>query len=48
MTLTRPSKISSDGKHAARVSMWLLWWAPLSVLIGFLAANRFLAESWPL
>jgi hypothetical protein len=28
--------------------MRLLWWIPLSVVIGFLMSNRFLAESWPL
>jgi len=28
--------------------MQLLWWIPLSVVVGFLVSNRFLSESWPL
>jgi hypothetical protein len=26
----------------------LLWWAPLSVVVGFVAASWFLSEAWPL
>jgi hypothetical protein len=25
-----------------------LWWAPLSVVVGFVAASWFLSEAWPL
>ena len=35
-------------ERAERVSWRLLWWIPLSPLIGFTAANWLLAESWPL
>jgi hypothetical protein len=28
--------------------MKLLWWIPLSAVVGFVVANRFLSESWPL
>ena len=33
---------------ALRRSLRLLWWIPLSPIVGFLAANRLLAETWPL
>ena len=49
MTLTtRPSSVASEGERAARTSIRLLWWAPLSVVVGFVAASWFLSESWPL
>jgi hypothetical protein len=31
-----------------RRSVRLLWWIPLSPIVGFLVANRLLAEAWPL
>ena len=31
-----------------RRSLTFLWWLPLSAVVGFLVANRFLSESWPL
>ena len=49
MTLTtRPSSVAAEGERAARTSIWLLWWAPFSVIVGFVAASWFLSESWPL
>jgi hypothetical protein len=45
---TRPSSVASEGERAARTSLWLLWWAPGSVIVGFVAASWFLSESWPL
>jgi hypothetical protein len=32
----------------ARRSLRLLWWMPLSPIVGFLLANLILSESWPL
>jgi hypothetical protein len=32
----------------ARRSLQLLWWIPLSPIVGFLLANLVLSESWPL
>jgi hypothetical protein len=37
-----------EAEGAARRSLRLLWWVPLSPIVGFLVANLFLAESWPL
>lgn len=49
MTLTtKPSTQTGEGERAARISMRFLWWAPLSPLVGFVAASWLLAESWPL
>ena len=49
MTLTkRPAPAVSEGERAALTSMRFLWWAPLSVIIGFVSASWFLSESWPL
>jgi len=49
MTVTeKPPAVTARAAQAARRSLTLLWWIPLSVLVGFLVSNRFLAESWPL
>ncbi|HET8739983.1 MAG TPA: hypothetical protein VFO17_09645 [Acidimicrobiia bacterium] len=49
MTLTtRPSPVVHEGERWARISLQLLWWAPLSAVVGFVAASWFLSESWPL
>jgi hypothetical protein len=49
MTITEePRAPSETAEGAVRRSLRLLWWIPLSVLVGFLAANRLLSESWPL
>lgn len=49
MTVTeQPPAASGTAQQAARRSMKLLWWNPLSVVFGFLVSNRFLSESWPL
>lgn len=49
MILTRrPRETSDEGRRAARVSMGFLWWLPISPIVGFVLANRFLSESWPL
>jgi hypothetical protein len=45
---TRPWRDLSEGERAARTSIWLLWWAPLSVVLGFLAASWLLSPAWPL
>ena len=47
-TTERPPAASEQAEQAARRSLKFLWWIPLSVLVGFLVANRFLSESWPL
>ena len=39
---------SGTAELAARRSLKLLWWIPLSVVVGFPVSNRFLSESWPL
>lgn len=44
----RRSPVSSEGERAARTSIRFLWWAPLSILVGFVLASRLLSESWPL
>jgi hypothetical protein len=36
------------GVAAERRSLRLLWWIPASPIIGFVAAELFLSESWPL
>ena len=54
MTITEEPRAVSElaeselAEQAARRSLKLLWWIPLSALVGFLVANRFLSESWPL
>ena len=49
MTITEePPAVTEVAERAARRSLKLLWWIPLSALVGFLVANRFLSESWPL
>lgn len=45
---TNRSIPSGPAETAARISRSLLWWIPLSVLVGFLVASRFLPQSWPL
>ena len=42
------SSAFGEAEAAARRSLRLLWWVPLSPIVGFLVANLFLAESWPL
>lgn len=44
----KPPGASGTAEQAARRSLKLLWWIPLSVLVGFFVSNRFLSESWPL
>ena len=34
--------------RASRLSFRLLWWIPLSPIVGFTAANRLLSDLWPL
>jgi hypothetical protein len=49
MTLrTNPPSVGNEGERAAHMWIWLLWWIPLSVVIGFAAASWFLSPSWPL
>jgi hypothetical protein len=45
---TKPPTGPSEGERAARISIRFLWWAPVSVVVGFVAASRLLSESWPL
>lgn len=40
--------VPDQAERARRVSARLLWWIPLSPLVGFTAANWLLADSWPL
>ena len=51
-TLTsRPAKHhlpNEVGVVAERRSLRLLWWIPISPVIGFIAAELLLSESWPL
>lgn len=44
----RPTGGVDEAERAARISLRFLWWLPLSPIVGFLVANRFLSESWPL
>ena len=37
-----------SGSPRARRSLQLLWWIPLSPIVGFLLASLVLADSWPL
>ena len=37
-----------SGRPEARRSLQLLWWIPLSPIVGFLFANRILSDTWPL
>ena len=49
MTVTeKPLATSGKADQAARRSLKLLWWIPLSVIVGFLVSSRFLSEWWPL
>jgi type VI protein secretion system component VasK len=49
MTITAtPRAVPELAERAARRSLKFLWWIPLSVLVGFLVANRLLSGSWPL
>jgi hypothetical protein len=47
-TTHRPPAETSAASQAARTSLRLLWWIPLSPLVGFVAASWFLADDWPL
>ena len=48
MTITaKPPAAPELAEQAAGRSLKLLWWIPLSFLVGFLVANRLLSESWP-
>ena len=38
----------SSGSPQARRSLQLLWWIPLSPIVGFLLGSLILSESWPL
>jgi hypothetical protein len=38
----------SSGSSQARRSLQLLWWIPLSLIVGFLLGSLILSESWPL
>jgi hypothetical protein len=42
------SPAAGEAEGAAWRSLRLLWWVPLSPIVGFLVADLFLAESWPL
>jgi len=44
----RRSPVSSEGERAARTSIMFLWWAPLSIVVGFVLASWLLSKSWPL
>lgn len=47
--MTVEQRHASEGARTAlRRSYWLLWWIPLSTIVGFVVASRLLAESWPL
>ena len=48
MITAEPTASVSQAELAARRSLKLLWWIPLSALAGFLLANRLLPEAWPL
>jgi hypothetical protein len=47
-TTHRSTAETSAGSQAAQTSLRLLWWIPLSPLIGFVAASWLLADDWPL
>jgi hypothetical protein len=38
----------SSGSPHARRSLQLLWWIPLSPIVGFVLGSLILSESWPL
>jgi hypothetical protein len=38
----------SSRSPQARRSLQLLWWIPLSPIVGFVLASLFVSESWPL
>lgn len=46
--IPRPSRHHDAGTSAERRSQALLWWIPLSPLVGFVAAELLLDSSWPL
>ena len=48
MRVEEKLSLASAGQETARKSLWLLWWAPLSPLVGFVAASWLIDESWPL
>jgi hypothetical protein len=50
MTTTAPRSpaATSTASNAAQTSLRLLWWIPLSPLVGFVAASWLLADDWPL
>ena len=39
---------ATDMSPQARRSLQLLWWIPLSPIVGFLLGSMILSESWPL
>jgi hypothetical protein len=47
MALTKArSPVADEGERAARTSIRFLWWAPLSVIVGFVAGSWLLDEPW--
>ena len=49
--MARASSTSTRGpirEPKARRSLQLLWWIPLSPIVGFLLGSMILSESWPL
>lgn len=47
-TARRSPPETRTAHRAAQTSLRLLWWIPLSPLVGFVAASWFLADDWPL
>jgi hypothetical protein len=47
-TARRSSAETRAASEAAQTSLRLLWWIPLSPLVGFVAASWLLADDWPL
>ena len=43
-----PDVGAPSGSPQARRSLQLLWWIPLSPIVGFLLAGLMLSEAWPL
>jgi hypothetical protein len=43
-----PIPVASPGSAEARRSLQLLWWIPLSAIVGFFLGSLILSESWPL
>ena len=48
MAATTRSGAGASPSAEARRSLLLLWWLPLSPIVGFLLASALLSESWPL